>query len=108
MYIIGISACPTGIAHTYMAADAIEQAAKKMGADYKVETQGSIGIENKLTIDDVNRADLIVITAAVAVREFERFTGFEDKIFEISLQNVISNGEKFIKDELISKGIINE
>ena len=40
MYIIGISACPTGIAHTYMAADAIEHAAANIGADFKVETQG--------------------------------------------------------------------
>ena len=63
--VIGVCACPTGIAHTYMAADAIEQAAKNMGYDYKVETQGSIGIEDRLTEQDIKEADLIIITAAV-------------------------------------------
>ena len=85
MYIIGISACPTGIAHTYMAADAIEHAAANIGADFKVETQGSIGIENRLNGSDIEKADLIVITAAVAVREFNRFENAKNKIFEISL-----------------------
>lgn len=108
MYIIGISACPTGIAHTYMAADAIETAAKNLKADFKVETQGSIGIENKLDLEDIKKADLIVITAAVAVREYDRFDGYEDKIYEISLQEVITKGNELIKKEMIRKGIINE
>lgn len=108
MYIIGISACPTGIAHTYMAADAIENAAKNLNAEFKVETQGSIGIENKLDLDDIKKADLIVITAAVAVREFDRFQGFEDKIYEVSLQEVITKGNELIKKEMVKRGIINE
>ncbi|MFM1515259.1 PTS fructose transporter subunit IIB [Helcococcus ovis] len=106
MYVIGISACPTGIAHTYMAADAIEKAAKNIGASYKVETQGSIGIENKLSDEDIRKADIIVITAAVAVREFERFEAFKDKIFEVSLQNVIVNGDELIKNEMINRGVL--
>lgn len=106
MYIIGISACPTGIAHTYMAADAIEHAAQNIHAQYKVETQGSIGIENKLTKEDVEKADLIVITAAVAVREFERFENAKNKIFEISLTEVITNGDEIIKTEMAKRGKI--
>lgn len=106
MYVIGISACPTGIAHTYMAADAIEKAAKSVGAEFKVETQGSIGIENKLTADDIDKADIIIITAAVAVREFERFENDLDKIFEISLQNVIAKGNELIKNEMMGRGIL--
>ncbi|MBW9212631.1 MULTISPECIES: PTS fructose transporter subunit IIB [Terrabacteria group] len=106
MYVIGISACPTGIAHTYMAADAIEKAAQNLGAEFKVETQGSIGIENKLTIDDINRADIVIITAAVAVREFERFQNYQHKIFVVSLQNVIAKGNELIKNEMMKRGIL--
>ena len=49
MRIVAVTACPTGIAHTYMAAEKLERAAKKLGHDIKVETQGSMGIENALT-----------------------------------------------------------
>ena len=105
MYIIGISACPTGIAHTYMAADAIEHAAANIGADFKVETQGSVGIENRLNGSDIEKADLIVITAAVAVREFNRFDNAKNKIFEISLTDVITSGDDLIKKEMEKRGI---
>ena len=100
MYIIGISACPTGIAHTYMAADAIEHAAANIGADFKVETQGSIGIENRLNGSDIEKADLIV-----AVREFNRFDNAKNKIFEISLTDVITSGDDLIKKEMEKRGI---
>lgn len=89
MNVIGISACPTGIAHTYMAADSIENAVKKRNGFAKVETQGSIGIENKLTKKDIEEADLIIFTAAVTIREEERFEGFENKIIKVSLQDAI-------------------
>ena len=50
---VGITACPTGIAHTYMAAEKLEETAKETGNQIKVETQGSIGVENELTADDI-------------------------------------------------------
>lgn len=98
--IVGVCACPTGIAHTYMAADAIEAAAKKLGYKSKVETQGSIGIEDKLTIKDLEEADLIVISTAIKLRDSERFEGFEDKTIQVPLQTVIAKIDSIIEEEL--------
>lgn len=72
--IVAVTSCPTGIAHTYMAAEAIEQAAKKKGYDVKVETQGSVGAENELTPEDIAGADGVIIAADAKVDE-TRFTG---------------------------------
>lgn len=66
-YLIGISACMTGIAHTYMAAEALANAAKKRGICVKIQTNGSTGIENKLTASDVTEADAIIVAHDVKV-----------------------------------------
>ena len=60
--IIAVTACPSGVAHTYMAAESLESAAKAKGWQVKVETQGSIGIENELTAEDVASADMVILT----------------------------------------------
>ena len=60
--IIAVTACPSGVAHTYMAAEALESAAKAKGWEVKVETQGSIGLENELTAEDVASADMVILT----------------------------------------------
>ena len=60
MKIVAVAACTTGIAHTYMAQEAIEQECKKRGYDYKVETQGGMGIENELEEDDIASADAVI------------------------------------------------
>ena len=57
---VGITACPTGIAHTYMAAEKLEETAKETGNQIKVETQGSIGVENELTADDIREVVPVV------------------------------------------------
>lgn len=75
MKIIAVTACPSGVAHTYMAAEAIAKAAKKAGVDCKVETQGSIGIENELTADDVKAADAVILTKDMPILRAERFKG---------------------------------
>ena len=62
-YIIAVTACPTGIAHTYMAEDALKKKAKEMGVDIKVETNGSEGIKNRLTAEDIARADGVIVAA---------------------------------------------
>ena len=98
MKVVGISACPTGIAHTYLAADAIEAAAKKLGHECKVETQGSIGIENRLTQKEVDDADLIILTVAVSPRDSERFEGHEGKTLKVSLQKTIESIESIMDD----------
>lgn len=72
--IVAVTACPTGIAHTYMAADALKYAAEELGYDLKVETQGSSGNE-KLTQADIDAADAVIFAVSVDVRERNRFAG---------------------------------
>ncbi|MBZ4662732.1 MAG: system, fructose-specific, subunnit [Caloramator sp.] len=96
MKIVAVTACPTGIAHTYMAAEALERAAKSLGYSIKVETQGSIGIENKISQKEANEADLVIFAADVAVKEENRF---KDKaIFRVEAQKVIKNAKAVIEE----------
>ncbi|MBE8951244.1 MAG: hypothetical protein SR3Q1_11750 [Quinella sp. 3Q1] len=62
MKLLTVTACPSGVAHTYMAAEAIAAAAKKRGYECKVETQGSIGIENEISPEEVVACDAIILT----------------------------------------------
>ncbi len=75
-YIVAVTACPTGIAHTYMAEDALKKKAKEMGVDIKVETNGSEGIKHRLSDEDIARADGVIIAADKKV-EMNRFNGKE-------------------------------
>ncbi|MBZ2175099.1 PTS fructose transporter subunit IIB [Schnuerera sp. xch1] len=93
---IGLCACTMGLAHTFMAAEALEQAAKEKGYDVKIETQGTDGIKNKLTPQDIEEADIILHAVAVTPEGMDRFEGYE--IYEVGLQDAIKN----------SKGIIEE
>ena len=72
--LLAVTACPTGIAHTYMAAEKLAQAAEALGHQMKVETQGTIGAENVLTNDDISAADGIIIAADKDV-DRSRFAG---------------------------------
>ncbi len=72
--VLAVTACPTGIAHTYMAADALKAKAKEMGVDIKVETNGSTGVKNALTAEDIENASAIIVAADKQV-EMERFKG---------------------------------
>ncbi|MFL0268619.1 PTS fructose transporter subunit IIB [Candidatus Clostridium radicumherbarum] len=96
MKIVAVTACPTGIAHTYMAAEALEKAAKSMGHQIKVETQGSIGIENKITQKEVDSADLVIFAADVAVKEEKRFKN--KPIFRAEAQKAIKNPKAIVED----------
>lgn len=73
-YIIAVTACPTGIAHTYMAADSLNKTAKELGINIKVETNGSTGVKNILTKEDIEKADGIIVAADKQV-EMNRFNG---------------------------------
>lgn len=73
-YIVAVTACPTGIAHTYMAEDALKKQAKEMGVDIKVETNGSEGIKNRLTAEEIAKADGVIVAADKKV-EMNRFDG---------------------------------
>ncbi|WP_305841778.1 PTS fructose transporter subunit IIBC [Photobacterium leiognathi] len=72
--IVAITACPTGVAHTFMAAEALETEAKRQGYDVKVETRGSVGAKNQLTAEEIEAADLVIIAADIDV-DLSRFNG---------------------------------
>jgi len=98
MNIVGITACPTGIAHTYMAAEALEKAAKALGHKIKVETQGSIGIENEITKKDIDNAEVAIFAADVAVIKESRFKGMP--IYRVEAQKAIKNPKVVIEEAL--------
>lgn len=75
MKIVGITACTAGIAHTYIAKEKIEVAARELGHEVKIETQGTIGVENELSAADVAAADVVIIAADIKVGGTERFKG---------------------------------
>lgn len=91
MFVVGVTSCAFGVAHTYMAAEAIQKACKSKGYEVKVETQGALGIENELTMDEIKRADLIVFANDVGLTKASRFDGFKDKIREFGPHAVIKN-----------------
>ncbi|KRG16577.1 PTS mannose transporter subunit IIABC [Virgibacillus soli] len=95
--ILAVTACPVGIAHTYMAAENLQKAGEALGVDIKVETQGSIGIENALTEQDIAEADGIIIAADKAV-EKERFVG--KKLIITGVQDGVHKPEELIKKVL--------
>ena len=102
MKIVAISACPTGVAHTYMAAEALESAAKKLNVDIKVETQGAGAPENVLTEDDIKSADLVLIAAAKVV-DLSRFEG--KKLIEVSIEQTVRDAEGVLKDAINNKEV---
>lgn len=89
MKIVAVTACPTGIAHTYMAAASLEKMAKQLGHEIKVETQGAIGIENGLSNKDIQQAEVAIIAADINVEGRDRFNAV--KVIEVPLQEVIKN-----------------
>ncbi len=73
MKLVAVTACPTGIAHTYMAAAQLEKTAKKLGHTIKVETQGAMGIENELSQAEVDAADAVILATDITIEQEERF-----------------------------------
>lgn len=101
--IIAATGCPTGIAHTYMAQEALQEAAKKHDVDIKVETHGQIGIENELTEEEIKDADCVIIAADKDVQA-ERFKN--KRIIETSVGNGIKKADQLIEDAINGKGSI--
>ena len=73
MRIVAVTACPTGIAHTYMAAEQLEKTAKRLGHIIKVETQGAMGIENQLRQSEIDAAEVAIFATDIAIEQPERF-----------------------------------
>ncbi len=97
MYIVAVTSCATGIAHTYMAAEAIKKICKKNGYKVKIETQGAMGIESKLSAKDLETADVIIWANDVKVREVDRFDKYSDKIKQTSPHEVIKNPDYILE-----------
>ena len=101
--LLAVTACPTGIAHTYMAAESLEEKAKKMGYTIKVETNGSGGIKNKLTPEEIEGAKGIIVAADKKV-EMDRFDGKHVLITKVA--DGINKPEQLINDALAQKGAV--
>ena len=100
--IVAVTACPTGVAHTFMAAEALQQTAKRLGYDLQVETQGSVGARNPLSAQAISEADVVLLAADIEVPT-ERFagkkiyrcgTGIALKQSEATLKKALSEGQQ--------------
>lgn len=104
MKLVAITSCPTGIAHTYMAAEALSMAAKELGHDIKVETQGSVGAENVITPEDLKEAKVLIIAADTKVDK-SRFSGMN--YIEVSVKDAIKDPKALIAKALESKSKVS-
>lgn len=104
-FIVGVTSCPTGIAHTFMAAEALRKAGEALGYEMKIETQGSVGAKNVLTDEDIARADAVVI-AADAFVDPKRFAG--KPLYETSTKAALREGGQTIKSALAAVPVIKK
>lgn len=103
--ILAVTGCPTGIAHTYMAAEALEKKAKELGYQVKVETRGSGGAKNVLTEDEIDRADGIIVAADTKV-PMDRFKG--KRVVVTKVADGINKPEQLIEESLSGKAPVYE
>lgn len=103
MKIVAIANCPNGMAHTYMAAEALEKAAKELGVEIKVETQGAIGVENALTAEEIKAADCVLLATGVATDK-KRFTG--KRILDWPVANIIQEAKQAVQAAVDGKGVV--
>ena len=96
-FIIGVTACPNGVAHTYMAQEALENAGKKLNAKIKIETNGSDGVKNRLTSEEIKNADAVIIAADKKV-EMVSFDG--KKLIQRPVSDGIRKSEQLVKDAI--------
>ncbi len=94
MKIVGIAACTSGIAHTYIAKEKLEAAAKELGHEVHIETQGTIGTEDELKKADIEAADVVIIAADIKVGGKERFKG--KRVVEIPTHIAIKSPKALI------------
>ncbi|OUM91247.1 PTS fructose transporter subunit IIABC [Caldibacillus debilis] len=104
-FIVAVTACPTGIAHTYMAADALKTKAEEMGVDIKVETNGSAGAQNVLTREEIERAKAVIVAADTMV-DMERFKG--KHVIRTAVADGIRRPEELIRRALLQDAPVYE
>lgn len=96
-HILAITACPVGVAHTYIAADKLRQGANNLDYNLKVETHGSAGVKGEFSVGDIKNADVIIIASDIGV-DLSRFVN--KKIYKIGVSQAIRNPEKVLDDSL--------
>ncbi len=110
MKLLGVTGCPTGIAHTFMAEKALKAAAGKLGCQIKVETNGAIGVENALTEADIKGADAIIVASDKSV-DLDRFNG--KPVLEVPVGDGVSKAEELVQACLsgkvpVRRGAVNQ
>ncbi len=98
MKLVAVMACPVGMAHTYMASAALQEAAKKKGIEIKIETQGALGIKDRITKTDIQEACAAILATDVAVMESERFETIPT--LKVQTSKIIKNGTAIIQQAI--------
>lgn len=103
MKIVGVAACTSGIAHTYIAKEKLIKAAESLGHEIKVETQGTVGTEDELQKAEIADADVVIIAADIKISGKDRFKG--KKVIEVPTNVVIKSPKGLITkvEELVNK-----
>lgn len=103
MKIVGVCACTVGIAHTYIAKEKLEVAAKNRGYDIKLETQGTIGTEDELSLEAVKEADVVILAVDVKIAGMERFDG--KRIIKVPTTVAVKSPNKLLDkvEEVVKK-----
>ena len=104
--LIALCACPMGLAHTFMAAQALEEAAVEAGYEVKIETQGALGVENKITPDDITHADVVLLVTDIEIDDAQRFIGVRTiktsiKTFLLQPQQIIEAVKCIMKKPVV-------
>lgn len=105
MKIVAITSCSTGIAHTYMAAEKLTMEAAEMGHEIKVETQGSVGVENELTPEEIKEADVVLIAASVGINK-DRFVG--KRLYSASVEDGVNRPREIIEEALKTTNVYQD
>ncbi|MBN1267735.1 MAG: PTS fructose transporter subunit IIB [Anaerolineales bacterium] len=100
MKIIAVTSCPIGLAHTYMAGAALKKAAKKKELELRVETQGTMGIRDRLTEKEIKEAQLLILATDITPLEPERFRNIPT--FKVTTSRIIKNSDSVLQDAIES------
>lgn len=103
--IVAVTTCPTGVAHTYMAAEALRVAAEEKKYEIKIETQGALGVENQLTKEDIEQADIVLIAAGKGVNK-DRFYG--KKVYEADVSKAMKEADVLIEEAILNATVLKE
>lgn len=96
--IIAVTSCATGIAHSYMAAETIKKTAKKNGWKARVEIQGALGVENRLSESDIEDSDVIVLANDVRLTDGDRFEGYKQKTISMTPHSIIQGPDVLVEN----------